>query len=260
MPRAALYPFTILLFLAISGIARDASATQLSYTLYVFGLPVADAVLTVDLTPASYRASLAYHTTGLAGIFSGDRMEQHAAGRLDGDRPVPQEYASKGRLRGQDRLAGLTWRNGNPTVTAIAPPNETEREDVPAGLRPRTIDPLSSIVLLLLQTARSGSCDGSTRTFDGRRAQVFEARTGGEEDLPSSGRSSFSGRGLRCDFTDRTIAGFRLGQGRADDLRPHRGTIWLAQVVPGTLRLPVRASVETRFLGDAMIYLTAVSP
>jgi hypothetical protein len=56
------------------------------------------------------------------------------------------------------------------------------------------------------------------------------------------------------------LAGYRIGSGRDDDLRIHRGTIWLAQVLPGAQKLPVRASVETRWLGDAMIYLTSASP
>ena len=43
-------------------------------------------------------------------------------------------------------------------------------------------------------------------------------------------------------------------------MRVHRGTIWLAQVLPGGQMVPVRASVETRWLGDAMIYLTSTSP
>ena len=85
-----------------------------------------------------------------------------------------------------------------------------------------------------------------------------EARTAGEEELPASGHSNYAGRALRCDFTDRTLAGFRTGSSRNDDLREHRGTIWLGQILPGSPRLPVRASVETRWFGDAMIYLKSV--
>jgi hypothetical protein len=88
----------------------------------------------------------------------------------------------------------------------------------------------------------------------------LEARTVGEEDVPPSSRSSFSGRALRCDFTDQTLAGFRTGSGRDDDLRLHHGTIWLTQVLPDGPRLPVRVSVETRWMGDATIYLTSASP
>ena len=43
-------------------------------------------------------------------------------------------------------------------------------------------------------------------------------------------------------------------------MRPRRGTIWLARLTPGAQFLPVRASIETLWLGDAMIYLTRMAP
>jgi hypothetical protein len=253
-------PLILLLCLASPLAAHPAAAAQLSYTLYVLGLPVADAVLSIDLGSPAYRVTLRFRTTGLADLVAGDRLEEHANGRFEADRPAPLEYTSNGRLHGQDRVVDMSYRDGAPVLAAITPPNEAEREDVPAALRARTIDPLSVIVMLLHLTATTGRCEGSARAYDGRRLQQLDARTAGEEDLPPSSRSSFSGRGLRCEFTDQTLAGFRIGSGRDDDLRTHRGTIWLSQVLPGVPRLPVRASVETRWLGDAMIYLTAASP
>lgn len=249
-----------LLCLASPLVTHRAAATQLNYRLYVLGLPAAEATLRVDLASPAYRVTLRFHTVGLVTLVAGDRLEEHASGRFESDRPAPLEYGSNGRLHGQDRVADLTWRDGTPIVTAIAPPNEKEREEVPVAQRAHTIDPLSAIVMLLNQVAQTGRCEGTSRAYDGRRLQLLEARTAGEEDVPHSIRSSFSGRGLRCEFTDQTLAGFRLGSGRDDDFRLHRGTIWLSQVLPGGPRLPVRASVETRWLGAAMIYLTAASP
>jgi hypothetical protein len=90
--------------------------------------------------------------------------------------------------------------------------------------------------------------------------ELFEVKTAGEEELAPSGRSNFRGHALRCDFTDKTLAGFRLGSGREDDARERRGSIWLAGIFGESQRLPVRASIETRLLGDAMLYLTAAAP
>ncbi len=239
---------------------REAHAARLNYSLYVLGLPVADAEFGVDLTASAYRMTFRFHTTGLADVFAGDRQDEHTSGRFEGGRPAVLEYGANGHLHGNDRVVGLTWRDGTPIVTTISPPNEGEREDVPVALRAHTMDPLSAIVLLLHQAAQTGRCDGSARTYDGRRLQVFVSKTAGEQDLQPSSRSSFSGRALRCDFTDQTLAGFRLGSGRDDDLRTHKGTIWLAPIFPGGPPLPVRAAVETRWVGDATIYLTSTSP
>jgi hypothetical protein len=260
MRRTTVYALTFLLWIVVAGALASATAARLDYTLYVLGVPIADAALVLDLQPSSYGVALAYNTTGIVGIFADNRLEEHASGRFEKAGPAPVEYGSKVLLHGQNRLVDMVWRDGTPTVTAIDPPNQSEREDVPEAARAHAIDPLSSIVMLLRLAAVSGRCDGAARTYDGRRLVMFQSRSGQEEDIPFSGHSSFQGRGLRCDFTDTTLAGFRLGAGRAEDMRQHDGTIWLAQVLPGSIRLPVRASIATRYVGDATIYLTGVSP
>jgi Protein of unknown function (DUF3108) len=253
-------PLLALLCLACLIAPVGASGAQLNYTLYVLGVPLADAAFTLNLTPAGYGMAMRFYTTGLADLVASDRLDEHVSGRFEKDGLVPMEYVAVSRLRGQDRVVNMIWRDGTPTPTTVIPPNAAEREDVPEAPRVHAIDPLSSIVLLLHQVSRTGRCDASARAFDGRRLEVFQVRTAGEEELAPSGRSNFRGRALRCDYTDRTLAGFRLGSGRDDDARERRGTIWLSGIFESGPRLPVRATIETRLLGDAVLYLTNAAP
>ena len=258
MTRAA--PLILLLCLAGPGAASRTYAAQLSYTTYVVAVPVVDAVLTVDLAAATYRTALRFHTIGIANLFANSVVEDSVTGRLDGSQLEPAEYSSHVRLHGEDRFVGMIWRDGMPGVTALTPGSDEVREDVPAASRADTIDPLSALTRLLRLTDQTGGCDASSRTYNGRRLQLFVSRTAGEEDIAPSNRSSFTGRGLRCDFTERTIAGFRLDPRRDAEAREHHGTIWLARILPGGPRLPVHASVETPWFGAATIYLTAATP
>ncbi len=251
MPRIALLTLSLLLGFPLA--MPRAAAAQLNYALYVLGVPVADAVLTVDMVAADYRISLEYHHIGLVSVVARNRLEMQARGGFQNGQPAPVEFASKSRLRGEERSAALTWRAGTPVVTALVPSNEGEREEVTPAQNANAIDPMSTIVLLLRDVARTGRCEGRSRAYDGRRLRLLEARTTGEELIPASGRSSFSGRALRCDFTEQTLAGFRLGAGREADARTLAGTIWLASVLPGGAKLPVQVSVETRWLGPAVI-------
>jgi hypothetical protein len=246
--------------LCVASAAPGAAAAELNYSLYLLAVPLADATFTLDQNPAAYRMTMSFHTIGLADLFASDQLAEHITGRIENDRLLPYDYASSSRLRGQDRLVSLVWHDGVPVVTAIVPPNATEREEVPPNLLPNTIDPLSAIVLMLRQVARTGRCDSSARTYDGRRLSEFDAKTVGEEDLPPTRRSSFSGRALRCDFSEHTLAGARFGADHAEDVKERPGRLWIAPVVPGGPRLPVRATVETRWFGDATVYLTAASP
>ena len=242
------------------GSVAPAAAAELNYSLYLLAVPLADATFTLDQNVSAYRMTMSFHTIGLADLVASDQLAEHITGRIENDRLLPYDYSSSSRLRGQDRLVSLIWRDGTPVATAIVPPNTTEREEVPPSMLPNTIDPLSAIVLMLRQVARTGRCDSSARTYDGRRVSLFEAKTIGEEDLPASHRSSFAGRALRCDFSERTLAGARIGSGHDEDAKERPGELWIAPIVPGGPRLPVRATVATRWFGDATVYLTSASP
>jgi hypothetical protein len=250
----------LLLCLGAPLAVHRAAAEQLNYTLHVVGVPVADAGLNIEMTETGYRAAMQFHTTGLANVVDGGQLEEIATGEIKNDRPAPQVYTSSGYLHGQTRVVDMTWHNGTPAVTAITPPNATEREDVPVALRAGTTDQVSLIVLLLRLVDQNGRCEGSARTYDGRDLQSFEVRTVGEEDIPAPNQMHFIGHALRCEFTSQTLAGWRFGAGGEQDRRAHHGTIWLARVTPGGPRWPVRAAVETRWFGDATIMLTSVSP
>jgi hypothetical protein len=253
-------PLIVLLCLASPPAVHGAIAEQLNYTLQVVGLPIGEATLNIGLTESDYRAALQFHTTGLANLVDAGNLEQTVSGELRNTRPAPQIFTSRGYLHGQNRTVEMVWQHGTPVVAAIAPPNASEREDVPATLRAGTIDGISSIVFLLHVVDQTGRCDGEVRSYDGRELKLFQVRTVGEEAIRQSGRAGFSGPALRCDFTSQILAGFHFGVAGVQDRRRRRGTIWLAQLAPGGRRWPVRAAVETRWFGDATISLTSVAP
>jgi hypothetical protein len=130
---------------------------------------------------------------------------------------------------------------------------------VPSHLQANTVDTLSALAELMHRVAATGTCDGTVHTYDGRRATQAASHTAGLETLPPTDRSSFSGTALRCDFEEHMLAGFLDGDDETYR-RPLRGSAWLAQVVPGAMPLPVRLTLETRWFGDATMYLTEAGP
>jgi hypothetical protein len=236
------------------------SALHASYQTYAAGLHVAEVETGFSFGPWNYQMNLEYHTTGMAGFFFRGHQFDYVTGSWRGGRATPSKFVGEGEWRGQERLAQIDYLQGRPSIRQLVPPNANEREPVPDTLQSNTIDTLSALAELIHVVRGTGRCETAVRTYDGRRAVEIEARTVGEETLESTARSSFAGKALRCDFSGHMLAGFKFGEDRERESKPMHGSAWLAPVVAGGPPLPVRMVFETRWFGDATMYLTGVGP
>jgi hypothetical protein len=123
-----------------------------------------------------------------------------------------------------------------------------------------TLDTLSAMAYLVRAVTDTGKCDGTVRTFDGRRVFEIESRTAGEDILRPDFRSSFAGPTLRCDMKSRQLAGFQHDADEAELKKVLESQAWLAPILPGQPKLPVRVVFSTRFFGAATAYLTEATP
>jgi hypothetical protein len=240
--------------------AQPATRVTLSYSIYAAGLNVANVEIGVSLDSLSYRVELAHQTNGLVGFFLRGSSFTQVDGSWQRNRPLPRRFRSEGIWRGERRLSLVEYERGQPLVRILVPPNDAEREPVPPEWQADTIDSLSAVAGLVRQVQQTGRCDGKARVFDGRRASEITARSAGDEIIPISSRSSFAGRAVRCDFTGEQRAGFLRSDNPKDARRPLSGSAWLAETVPGTARLPVRLTFDTRWFGNATMYLTSAGP
>jgi hypothetical protein len=240
--------------------APAATAMHASYETYAAGMKVADVAAGFSFGPWTYQMAFAYRTTGLVGFFFRGHEHDTASGAWKGDAAAPVTFLGQGLWRGLQREVRLAYQQGHPMVQALIPPNDGEREDVPEAQRTNTIDSISALAQLVHVVAATGRCDTSVHTYDGRREVEITAHTAGEEQLAPTDRSSFAGKALRCDFEGRLIAGFKHDDDRTRAAKPMHGSAWLAPAGAGGMMLPVRLSFQTRWFGDATMYLTDVGP
>lgn len=233
--------------------AVPAGAVDAYYETYAAGVNVIDVDAQFDIRADGYRILLDYRTVGAMNLVMGGRQRFTVEGRFTNDRPVPSRFYSAGTLRGDPRVTQIDYPTGQPQVRQLVPPNDSEREPVPPERQADTVDTLSAMAALLRRVSGTGRCDGQSSTFDGRRLATLQARTVGNEVLPATGRSSFAGPALRCDFVGRQTGGFMLGEDRDRLQRPQEGSAWFATV--GGVLTPVRMSFRTRWFGDAVMYL-----
>lgn len=246
----------LVLFLVGACPAMAEEPLHLTYRTYALGAPIAEVEGTIGSGPWTYQLALSFRTVGLARFVFAGHSTSSVSGAWQDNRPAPRHYAAHSVWRGTPRVALIEYDRGIPAIRELLPPPEPEQELVTATLQTNSTDALSALAALMHEVARTGRCDSSLRTFDGRRAADMASLTVGMETLPADSRSSFSGPALRCDFVSRMLAGFRLDQADKTDYRPLRGSAWLAVAVPNRPPVPVRITLETRWFGDATSYLT----
>jgi hypothetical protein len=247
-------------FLPCAALAQTPPALHASYETYAAGMHVAEVDSGFSFGPWNYQMNLDYHTTGMVGFFFRGHQSDYVSGSWHGGRAEPTQFVGQGEWRGEDRLAEIDYLRGKPAIRHLVPPNADEREPVPDALQVNTIDTLSALAELIHVVKDTGRCETAVRTYDGRRVVEIEAHTRGEETLQPTNLSSFAGKALRCDFSGRMLAGFKFDDNRERDSKPMHGSAWLATVVAGGPPLPVRMAFETRWFGDAIMYLTHIGP
>ncbi len=206
----------------------------MGYAAYAAGLNVLTMQAAFRVAPASYRVRLVLDTAGMFGAVVHSHSDSVSQGGFSGPRAVPQRFYSWGDTRGTRRITQIDYPGGEPRVVQLLPPiSADDREPVPPAQTAGTIDSLSAMAELIHVVATTGACDGTARMFDGRRLSELTAHTAGREVLEPSGRSSFSGPALRCDFEGRQLAGFVHDAPESELKRVQHGTAWMAALQPG---------------------------
>lgn len=247
--------------LLLPGSAHAEVAVVATYAAYSHLLHVLNLEASLDLRPDGYALRVVTHTAGTVRVFFHSDIDTSVSGSFSAGAARPARYASAGQMGGEPRNTLIEYRNGQPVVRTLTPPNAAdERDEVPAADTAGTVDTLSAIAFLMRQVTNTGRCEGSLTTFDGRRLAVLTARTVGEEVLDKTGRSSFAGPALRCDFEGRQTGGFKPGDDLGRQKRSQHGAAWFARAVPGGPAIPVRVTFENRVLGEATLYLSSAAP
>ena len=235
--------------------AQTSADVRYDYALYLLGLPTADIRTHLAYTPAGYTLDVTTQTTGVAEIFiSGNQLAQvHGRWTPDG-LALPLHYDTHGTWNGDPHSIAMDFAGGVPTVTERVPAEKKDHMAIPPALMHDAIDTLSGFATMVRQIVQSGRCDQHAHTFDGLHILDVTAHTVGPEQIAKNDRSAWSGTALRCDFEGKMIAGFTVGE-EAKQRHTLHATAWLAKLTPDGPPMPVRAKFETRYFGDATVYL-----
>jgi hypothetical protein len=210
---------------------------RLEYRVDYGNLRLIEARVTLDFKPDRYEIVGSGIALGPLAWMSDWKGSARTVGRIDGGRLLPELHENSGNWRGEGRHAMLKYLGlDNIKVLADPPPDPAKVTAVPPEAIPGTVDPLSATLNMLANVARTGSCAGTARIFDGRRRYDLEVTDRGTTTLPADRPWDFRGPARECAMKSKPIGGFWRDEDPPSD---EDRVIWLAPLDQG-LWIPVR--------------------
>jgi hypothetical protein len=187
------------------------STLDLSYALYVGGIPLGKVALSARVQGRDYKAISTVETLGIVSTFWQSKIETSANGTLTGATVRPSLYDSFSQYRrAERRQVTLSFGPEGPRSVHSEPPYPESRYAVPETQKKNSLDPLSGAVLLISTSAASGPapCKALAPIFDGRRRYDVGVDFLRKIDIKMA-NGLYSGPGLLCQVHYSQVAGYQ---------------------------------------------------
>src|ERR671919_1224482 len=166
---------------------------ELRYRFTWAGVPIAELGLRHATNSTIYQTEVAIRTIGLADQLLGYRGSSHATGQYeepDGFSASRFRSASTSYRKSRRILVRFDRETGDVIELELTRRGEPDRSKVPEALQKGVVDPLTAVLQMRHQLARSGNLDGyKAAVFDGRRRFDAEARVTGRHQAEIGERS-----------------------------------------------------------------------
>lgn len=256
-----------LLFLLLCGTAAASTAVgerqapsgsrgvDLVYAVHIGGIHAVDLKIRLTLDADRYRVELSSHVDGLVRFLLPWSLRVDSKGRVAGERLVPESVHTESSWRGKRRWRTLEYRDGRPVVVSVEPKRKTP--PIPPEKLTGSVDMATAILTVARAVSSEKSCAVRVPVFDGRRRFDALIEAHGEDELPRSSRSAYSGKAEVCDLAIEMLHGRR----KKTDYGGLAGgektmTFWFARLFDGVYPLPVRVQLDTD-LGGVIGHLTS---
>ncbi len=229
----------ILCALALIAPTAHAERFSLEFRGAAFGvLPLGETHLDIDVRDDAYTILARMRSAGLLALFERTRLTAQAEGLIGPEGVAWRRYELDHHYSRKHRA--VLMRRLDAGIEATITPNYVVWGEPPANEAQRLAsrDPLSSLVAMGVDVARTRACAGDYLTFDGRFHYRLEVRGGEVRRVDDLG---YDGPALRCRLRYVPVAGFEPNDnGRR--VRIPEGEIWFALIEGSNFAPPVRAS------------------
>ena len=188
------------------------STLDLSYDLYVSGIPLGKVAMSSRFAGSDYTAVSSLETKGIVNVFWQAKIETAVSGSAEPGKLQPALYDSFSQNRSVKRQhATVQFGPDGPRAVTSDPPYANNKYPVSDDQKKGTLDPLSAAVFLTSGIASAGQtkpCQATAPVFDGRRRYNVESSFVKNTDVHMD-NGLYSGPAMVCEIHYNEIAGYK---------------------------------------------------
>jgi hypothetical protein len=194
------------------GDGAPTSTLDLSYDLYVGGIPLGKVAMSSRFEGSDYKAISSLETKGIVNAFWQAKIETAVSGSAEPDKLQPMLYDSFSRNHSVQRQhATVMFGPDGPKAVTSDPPYRSNKYPVTDEQKKGTLDPLSAAVYLTSGIATAGQkkpCQATAPVFDGRRRYNVVSSFVKNTDVRMD-NGLYSGPAMVCEIHYNEIAGYK---------------------------------------------------
>ncbi len=239
---------------------------KVHYDVYAGGINAVKANMTLDYSKyGRYKMFFEAETKGLlASLAPWSGSFESSGWVIDQNKRQPELHESIAIWRDEREVKSYNYgRNGSFKNLVTKYTHKKPRVEEPdSELTKGTTDALTATILVMEKVANGGKCEGSSEVFDGKRRYNLIFRHQRNVMLEKTRYNAYSGPATECTVEVVPLAGAWhkkprgwlsiQEQGRERGMMP---TVWIAQVTPYAVAVPVRVRVKTAY-GTMFMHMT----
>lgn len=195
-----------------AGDGSPASTLDLTYDLYVGGIPLGKVAMSSRFEGSDYKAISSLETKGIVNAFWQAKIETAVSGSAEPDKLQPTLYDSFSQNHSVQRQhATVMFGPDGPRAITSDPPYRNNKYPVTDEQKKGTLDPLSAAVYLTGGMASAGQnrpCQATAPVFDGRRRYNVVSSFVKNTDVRMD-NGLYSGPAMVCEIHYNEIAGYK---------------------------------------------------
>lgn len=229
--------------------AADSAEVGNVYDVTFAGFPIATGTLALEIDGNAYKARVSVRAKGIVGLFTDERIEAAAAGRLRGNRVEPASYSLDENNGKRLMTVRMGLASGEVRSLDVSPAPKTRADTVPLETRHRRgiLDPVSAILMPTPARAEAlgpAACARTLPIYDGYTRFDVPLAFVGTRSIETKG---YTGDVAVCSARWVPIAGHRRNKDSVKFMASNRNLeVWLAPIGGTALLVPYRVSVGTR--------------